>query len=285
MEYLAVQALVLCVAILPIRLTLLLAEGVTRVAFATMGRRRRVAIDNILQAGIVAGESEARRLALASFRSFVVMLAETFTLRRRMTSDNWQRYADLAFSADAEKAMREPGLGVIVAGGHIGNWEPAAWVTSTLKPVCAIYRPLKNPLLDRAFRTADRGFGMRLVPKHEADPLRFLKILKNGEALGIMMDQHAGSRGIRVDFFGRPASTTTTVALLHLLTGAPLLHGWAIRTGPLRYRLHLEGPLQFERTGKRVEDVRRVTEVLTRAIERTAREHPEQYMWGHRRWK
>jgi KDO2-lipid IV(A) lauroyltransferase len=280
-----VQALVLPVTVMPIRITLGLAEVVTRVAYLVMRDRRRITIDNIRRSGVAETEREARRIALASFRSFVVMLAEMFVLRRRMTPENWSRFAELDLDPEAEKALREPGRGCILACGHFGNWEAAACITSTIKPLCGIYRPFKNPHMNRAYRADRRGFAVKLVPRHEADPLRFLKSLKSGDVLAIMMDQHAGRRGIRVDFFGRPASTTPTVALLHLLTDAPLLYGWTVRTGPLHYRLHLEAPMRFERTGRREEDVRRVTEALTRAVERTARAHPEQYMWGHRRWK
>ena len=58
-----------------------------------------------------------------------------------------------------------------------------------------------------------------------------------------------------------------------------------IRTGPLRYEVHGVGPLTFERTGKRAEDVKNITQALTNEIETLARRWPEQYMWGHRRWK
>ncbi len=65
----------------------------------------------------------------------------------------------------------------------------------------------------------------------------------------------------------------------------PLVSAFCIRTGPLRYEVHLTGPLQFKRTGDRVEDARQITQTLTDEVEKIARRFPGQYMWGHRRWK
>ena len=146
-------------------------------------------------------------------------------------------------------------------------------------------RPVSNPYLDRLVREEKSGFNLRLVTKHEFDPLRFLHSLNEGEVLTIMMDQHAGSKGIQVDFFGRKASTHASVAMLHLVTRAPLFLAFSLRTGPLKYEIHAIGPLEFSRTGRRDEDVFQVTQSLTRKIESLVRRYPDQYMWGHRRWR
>jgi len=110
-------------------------------------------------------------------------------------------------------------------------------------------------------------------------------MLARGEILGLMVDQHAGDQRIQVDFFGRPAWTTKSVAMLHLLTRAPLIMAFAIRIAPLRYEVHFAGPFRFARTGDRERDAFEITQTLTREVENVIRRYPAQYMWGHRRWK
>jgi KDO2-lipid IV(A) lauroyltransferase len=73
--------------------------------------------------------------------------------------------------------------------------------------------------------------------------------------------------------------------MLHLATRAPLLVAWAIRTGPLRYVVEAVGPIDVPRTGDRDKDTRALTQALTDVVEQVARQYPEQYLWGHRRWK
>jgi KDO2-lipid IV(A) lauroyltransferase len=153
--------------------------------------------------------------------------------------------------------------------------------------MCVIYRPFNNPYLNRALHQGRSGERLRLVSRLDRDPMRFLHALAAGEIVALMIDQHAGGPAARtaVNFFGRPAWTTKTVAMLHLTTRAPLLGAFTIRTGPLRYEVHTVGPVRWKRTGDRDADAQGITQALTDEIEKIARRHPEQYMWGHRRWK
>jgi KDO2-lipid IV(A) lauroyltransferase len=73
--------------------------------------------------------------------------------------------------------------------------------------------------------------------------------------------------------------------MLHLTTRAPLLVACAVRLRPLRYALHIVGPVTVERTGDREKDAAALTQTLTAEIEAVVRRYPEQYMWGHRRWR
>jgi KDO2-lipid IV(A) lauroyltransferase len=73
--------------------------------------------------------------------------------------------------------------------------------------------------------------------------------------------------------------------MMHLTTRRPLFVALAVRTGRLKFTVHLCGPLNWPRTGDRERDVQGITQTLTDEIERIARRHPEQYLWGHRRWR
>ena len=261
------------------------AELAARVAFLTWRRRRRLAVDNILQAGMCADARAARRMALASFRAFALMVAETTPLRTRLTPEHWSRHVEFRLTPEAEPLPKTPGVGLLVASAHIGNWEVAARAASLIKPVCAVYRPFNNAGLDRLARRLRSGTNLRLVSRQEPDPMRFIRALASGEIVALMVDQHASRGRVEVEFFGRPAWTTRTPAMLHLATRAPLLVAWAIRTGPLRYVVEAVGPVEVPRTGDREKDVRVLTQALTDIVERIARQYPEQYLWGHRRWK
>jgi Kdo2-lipid IVA lauroyltransferase/acyltransferase len=100
------------------------------------------------------------------------------------------------------------------------------------------------------------------------------------------MDQNAGRSGVFVDFFGRPASTTGAPAMLALRFGAPLLPSWSQRIGDgFRYHITVEKPLIPPETGDRETDVRILTQQMNSRVEAWVREVPEQWLWGHRRWK
>jgi KDO2-lipid IV(A) lauroyltransferase len=263
-----------------------LADVAARLAFLLWRSRRRIAVDNILGAGMSPTPAGARAMALAAFRTLALMVVETTVVRRRMTRENWTQYVELQAPADVEALLRQPGQGLIVASAHIGNWEVAAHVASLLKPTCAIYRPFNNPFLDRAVRAQREAEGLRLVSRFRDDPMRFVRALVGGEIVALMVDQHAVRGGrVAVQFFGRPAWATRSVAMLHLTTRAPLLLACAVRLRPLRYALHVVGPVTVQRTGDREQDAVALMQALTSEIEAAVRRHPEQYMWGHRRWR
>ncbi|MEY2407648.1 MAG: Kdo2-lipid lauroyltransferase/acyltransferase, partial [Verrucomicrobiota bacterium] len=173
-EYAAAQTLFFVLGAAPLPIVLGLAGFAARLAFFLWRPRRRVAIDNLLQAGLCSDEPAARRLAFDSFRAFTVMVAETIAARRRIRADNWRQFVELKLSPEAERLVREPGRGLLVASGHLGNWEVAARAVSMIKPLCVVYRPFNNPLLNRAAHQARSGENLRLVSRLDPDPMRFI---------------------------------------------------------------------------------------------------------------
>jgi KDO2-lipid IV(A) lauroyltransferase len=273
-------------ALVPVPALLALADGAARLAFLALRSRRRIAVDNILGAGVSATPAEARAMARDSFRTLAMMVVESAIVRRRMTRENWTDYVDLQAPAEVEALLRQPARGLIVASAHLGNWEVAAHVASLFKPTCVIYRPFNNPYLDRAVRAQREADGLRLVSRFRDDPMRFVRALASGEIVALMVDQHAvrGER-VAVQFFGRPAWATKSVAMLHLTTRVPLLLACAVRLRPLRYALQITGPVTVARTGDREKDAAALMQALTAEIESVVRRYPDQYMWGHRRWR
>ena len=284
-EFAAAWALLWVLAVLPPRFTLAMASALARLVFVLWRSRRRIAINNLLQSRLCDTPEDASRLALESFRSFTLTVVETILLRRRLTAQNWRAFVTLKLSPDAEKLLHQPGRGLLVASAHIGNWEVAARAVSMIKPMCVVYRPFNNPYLNRASHAARSGEHLHFLSRLEADPMRFIQALAKGEIVALMIDQHVVSGRVRVEFFGRPAWTTKAAAMLHLTTRAPLVAAFAIRTRPLQYAIHAVGPVICERSGDREKDALKITQELTREIEAVVRRFPEQYLWGHRRWK
>ncbi len=281
----AARVVLLLARTLPIRVVDGMAKGAGWLAYLVWTTRRRVAIENLLAAGVVVDEAAARRLARECFQSFCLMIAESVVSGQVMTPENWRQMVTFHGPAEACAVIENPKRGFLLVSAHIGNWEAAVRAASMIRPVLAVHRPLSNPYLQELTHGGRTGSNLRVVSSLERDPFRFLDALAHGEMLGVMIDQHAGDQRVQVDFFGRPAWTTKSVAMLHLLTRVPLVCGFSIRTGLLRYDVHLSGPFEFKRSGDRERDALEITQTLTREVEKIARQFPEQYMWGHRRWK
>jgi KDO2-lipid IV(A) lauroyltransferase len=175
---------------------------------------------------------------------------------------------------------------MVLVTAHIGNWELSGLAHGWLfGPIGVVARPLDNPALDRRLNAFREAGGNAVISKFEA--LReVLRRLRDGGAVGILLDQNVQEQdGIFVEFFGRPAATTTVAAALAVKAGCALLLGHTELRPDGRYRLAYDPPLRWSPSGDRDADVRRLTQVLTRHIEAWVRAAPEQWLWIHRRWK
>ncbi len=282
-EYSFVRLLVAVIDLLPIGVAAWLARRLADAMFVVDRRRRVVAIDNILRAGIEDDPAAAKRLARRSARHFAVVLVET--LKARQLLDGKTERIELRIPASIQAVLDDPGAGLLVATGHFGNWEVGAQAFSRFKPVVASARKMSNRFVDRFLQRRKPAQGFRLVPEWFGSPSRYTEALRNGEAVALLIDLDARGEGIKLDFFGRPAATHVTTAMLHLVTKAPLVFASCLRVAPGRFTIELSERIDIRPSGDKGADVRAVLGRLNEKLEEAIRSAPDQYLWAHSRWK
>lgn len=220
---------------------------------------------------------------------FVRLLAEMIQLPRKITLTNCRevfvfRQRDLAVKAVLS------GRPVFMLGGHFGNWEVSTAAFGLFGyPMGIIAREMDNPYLHDWFVRARQYTGHKLYLKRGSWD-EMVQLLQAGGSLGLLGDQDAGKRGVFVDFFGRPASTFKSIALMAMEYKALLIVGYGIRLPDhpdarwARFEIGVEDiidPLEIDVA----DPVREITLRYTQALEAAIRRAPEQYFWVHRRWK
>ncbi len=263
----------------------LLAERLADAAFVVAGKRRRIAIDNLLSSGVAASAAEARRLARASFRHLACVIVESLHLPRLLAGEHWEKSLVVEMPPATRALLEAPARGVILVSGHLGNWEAGAQVMARFKPLTGVARAMNNPRVQELLERRRMRGDFETIDKHAASPMQMVRALRRGRILALLTDQHARNNGVRVSFFGRPAWTHTSPAVLHRLTGAPIVFGHICREGVLRYRFVLSEPLAYAAGAERAADMLRITQELAERLEAAIRKQPEQYLWLHRRWK
>lgn len=271
---------------LPERLVPPLARVLGSLAYLLSPRRRRIALENLRHArGVGATERECRRIARASFTHLAGVALEFCRLPRMR--GRWDERVSREGDERFLEAL-EPGRGVVLAVSHVGNWEAGGQLLAEhgLR-VTALARPLRPAGLDRFVREVREAPGVEVVPARGGLE-RAVRRLRRGHVVALLIDQFAMRRGASVEFLGRPAPTHRSASVLSIRTGAPLVLGFLVRTGPpgtVRYRSFVEGPIWPDPTADRRAETIRLTVACSRVIERYVREYPEQWLWMHRRWR
>jgi KDO2-lipid IV(A) lauroyltransferase len=284
-EYLAVRLAVCQLCELPVRASLALAEGMGLLAYHVLGRRRRAGRENLAAAFPEKSPCEIDSLLRSVYRNLFRTIAEIFQLRRRARPCNWRDFVEID-GLDRAIDVLTQGRGCILVTGHLGNWEFLGHVLSHIGIRSRVLaRPLDNPLLDRYILGVRESGLQRIVLKRGSGDL-VEKTLAEGGFVSILVDQDAGRKGVFVPFFGRPASTWRSTALLSQTTGAPILPGCCVRTGgPLKFRVIVGRPIYPDAAADVSAETLRITADFTGQLESWIRQRPEQYLWLHRRWK
>jgi KDO2-lipid IV(A) lauroyltransferase len=249
--------------------------------------QRRIALHNLRLAFPQHSEAERRAILRRSGVNLGRMVAEVCHLEA-LTRDTVERYVtvdDPGALAAGLAAVRERG-GVILTG-HFGNWELLAYAYSLLgHPVTLVHRPLRNALIGAEIDRIRTRAGTRSMAK-KAAARELLRALERRELVAIPADQNQTRRyGVFVDFFGVPASTTPGPARLALRTGAPIYPVFLVREGESeRHRLIVRPPVEVARTGHREADILTTTQRCTAVLEDMIRQHPDHWIWFHKRWK
>ena len=283
LEYWIVRGLIVAVRLMP-RAVVRACGTVLGLAFYTVdGAHRRIALRNLATAFPSRPDAERRAIARAAFGHFGRLL---FDLLRFATLTPEQMLARVEVDgAERSRVAYAQGKGVLFVTGHFGFWELQAMVHAVqVEPVSILARALDNPYLNRLLEDIRQRTGNTVIYRRETIR-RVLRTLHGGHGVAMLIDQHIMSRdAIYVDFFERPAATTSAVAALALRTGAPVVPVFALPIGGGRYRMIYEHPVEPPRADS-TDAVREFTQRCTDVLEMYVRRHPDLWLWMHRRWR
>jgi len=175
--------------------------------------------------------------------------------------------------------------GAILFTAHYGSWEIARFFVSKLGKLNVIARALDNELLERELLKLRINQGAKVIYKHQATK-PILQSLRAKEMVAFLIDQNVQKhQAIFVDFFGRKAATTPSLAAFFLKTKSPIVPVFCSPTPSHRYHLQILEPLKIELEGNYNQQVLKITQICTNIIEAQIRKNPAHWFWLHNRWK
>jgi KDO2-lipid IV(A) lauroyltransferase len=177
------------------------------------------------------------------------------------------------------------GKGALIFAAHLANWElPALAAPAYGLDSAVLFRPPNIAAVDRAVRSIRSvNMGEMIATSLDA-PVRLLDALQRGLHVGMLVDQFY-TKGVDVTFFGRPAKANPLLARLAQKVECPIHGTRIVRLPGDRFRAEVTDEVEPVRDASGAIDVQATTQKITSIIEGWIREHPEQWLWLHRRWR
>jgi len=290
LEYYLALPLIKIIQILPLKAIHCMAGIIGRVFYLLDSKHRKRTIQHLLHAGIAANRTDARSIARANFVNMAKLGVEIFKLHRIINPENCHEYVKVVGSEAAKKMFFTPGheKQMIITTAHYGNWEVLSKIFKQIfgRPVTALMRMFDNPQIGACIYEERNSEDSATMISKSGGIRALLKALKKDETVCLLVDQHAGREaGIETQFFGQPARTHSSPALLHLKTGVPILPFVVRRVdNNAHFEIVCKDPICYTATDDKEADMLAITQQITTALEELIRECPDQWMWCHRRW-
>lgn len=283
-ELLAVRAILGSVGLFSLQTSMKFGKKVGTFLGSRFPRLQKTARRNLEIAMPDLSEAEKERIARGTFESLGRHLGFVSHFKK-FKHEDIRDLVELVGRENFDKA-HETGKGILFFTGHFGSWE----VFNLLPPAFGyemniLVRRIDNRLVEDYVDKMRTRFGSVTLDKTKSARTMF-RLLENGKMLGILADLNAQEReGVFVDFFGVAASTTMSIAKLALKTEAIVLPAFAVwEEEKQKYVVYLEPPVEYQKTENHEEAIKKLTQDITKIVEKYVRKYPEQWLWIHKRW-
>src|SRR5947209_14713587 len=181
--------------------------------------------------------------------------------------------------------LRLDGKPALIFASHLANWElPALAAVAHGLDAAILYRRPNIASADRIIQDMRAVKMGTLIPARHDAPLRLADALKNGQHVGMLVDQYL-TNGVEVTFFGRKTRANPLLARLLRQIECPVHGVRIIRLPDHRFRAELSEEVKPVRDTAGQIDIQGTMQVVTSVIEGWIREYPDQWLWLHRRWR
>ncbi|RYE00672.1 MAG: lipid A biosynthesis acyltransferase [Sphingobacteriales bacterium] len=269
------------VSLLPLRVLYLISDAAYGLVYHVLGYRKKVVLDNLRIAFPNKTEAERKAIARKFYHNFTDTFIETIKFISAPPSFFRKHYvADFSIVHEIYKDGRSVHFHI----GHNFNWELVnlAMQAHLPGPHIGVYLPLTSKPVDRLFYKIRSRFGVKLVAAfrmaREMMPFRGQQYI-----LGLIADQSPAvpSKAYWTNFFGKPTAFLKTPEDAARRNDNPVFfyHSTRPRRG------HYVGHVQLASAHPSQLQPGELTKLYAAYLQQVMTEHPELWLWSHRRWK
>jgi len=243
-------------------------------------RSRHKIQENLKNSNISNSEKDIKIIINNMWGNYGRILSE-YVYLKQFREDKLKEFIEIK-GLDILNEIKKNNEQVIFISGHFNNFElMAMYIEKFGIDLAAIYRPLNNKFLNPLMeKIREKYICKKQVKKGVSGTREILRHFKNGSSIALMIDQRV-SEGIKTDFFGYPALTTTIPAQFIKKFNTKIVPVYIERTNNNLFKLEFYEAIKFDKN----EGLQSITFKLNKILEKMILKNPDQWIWTHNRWK
>jgi len=242
-------------------------------------RSRKLIEQNLNQSGVI-DKTKYNKIVSSIYGNYGRILAE-YPFLEEFRNNKLNNYIKIEGLKNLEKIKSEKRKAVFISG-HFNNFElMALQIEKAGIDLCAIYRPLNNIYLNKTMERIRKKFICKnQIEKGRSGTRKIIENLNKGNSVALMIDQRV-REGIKTNFFGKPASTTTIPAQLIKKYSCDLVPIYIERERKYYFKMYISEPIKIS-SKKSIDEI---TGHLNKILEKMILKNIDQWIWTHDRWK
>ncbi len=247
--------------------------------FGPIFRSKKLIENNLEQSGIV-DKKNYNKIISKIYGNYGRILAE-YPFLKAFRNSKLNKFIEIDGLENLNKIKREKRRAVFISG-HFNNFElMALQIEKAGINLCAIYRPLNNVFLNKTMEEIRENFICKnQIKKGRSGTRQIIENIKKGNSVALMIDQRV-REGIKINFFGKPASTTTIPAQLIKKYKCDLVPIYIERRKNNYFKMFVSEPIKIGNN----KSIKEITEHLNKILEKMILKNLDQWIWTHDRWK
>ena len=247
--------------------------------FGPIFRSKKLIENNLEQSGIV-DKKNYNKIISKIYGNYGRILAE-YPFLKAFRNSKLNKFIEIDGLENLNKIKREKRRAVFISG-HFNNFElMALQIEKAGINLCSIYRPLNNVFLNKTMEEIRENFICKnQIKKGRSGTRQIIENIKKGNSVALMIDQRV-REGIKINFFGKPASTTTIPAQLIKKYKCDLVPIYIERRKNNYFKMFVSEPIKIGNN----KSIKEITEHLNKILEKMILKNVDQWIWTHDRWK
>ena len=247
--------------------------------FGPLFRSKKLIKKNLDQSGII-DKKNYNNIISKIYGNYGRILAE-YPFLKKFRNNKLNKYIEIEGVENLEKIKKEKKR-VVFISGHFNNFElMALQIEKSGINLCAIYRPLNNMFLNNTMEEIRKNFICKnQIKKGRSGTRQIIENLNKGNSVALMIDQRV-REGIKTNFFGKEASTTTIPAQLIRKYKCDLVPIYIERRKKYYFKMFVSEPIKIGSN----KSINEITEHLNKILEKMILKNIDQWIWTHDRWK